>query len=88
MGSAKWTDVLVTDSLASPPEWQAHYSEKLMLGALVCVCVCIYVCVCVNLCMYVCMRMYVCTCMYVRVCMYVYVCVCIGSLSNSCEMAA
>jgi protein O-GlcNAc transferase len=31
MGSNVWTDILVSDSIASPPEWEAHYTEKLML---------------------------------------------------------
>ena len=30
MGAAAWTDVLISDSIASPPEWQHHYTEKLM----------------------------------------------------------
>ena len=30
MGSSVWTDMLISDAVASPPEWQAHYTEKLM----------------------------------------------------------
>jgi len=31
MGSSTWTDVLVTDAIASPVEYQLHYTEKLLL---------------------------------------------------------
>ena len=31
MGSAQWTDLVMTDAVASPPDVASHYTEKLLL---------------------------------------------------------
>jgi hypothetical protein len=57
--------LLSADSIGGTEAAVLHSNRagaRLMVGGLVCVCVCVSICVCVSLCVYMCMCIYVCMC--------------------------